>query len=76
MQLTFKQKETLLYKYNKCLTHVKIGEDFIKKPISKYKKTNFKRDYFIRRGVRAKIKLTQYESIPFLSKGAVPSNFG
>jgi len=68
MQLTSKQKEILFYKYNKCLTHIQIGEYFNKKFISKYKKENNKRNYFIKRGIRAKIKLAQFESIPFLSK--------
>lgn len=60
-------KNRIVKGYKRALLHTKIGGEIKLKGASQYKKVTLRRRYLIRRGERAKLKLTQYESIPRLS---------
>lgn len=60
-------KTELIKKYQKAKLHFAIGESMKNKRV-KFNKQRRKRDYYIRRGLKAETRLTQLRSIPFLAK--------
>lgn len=60
-------KEKIVEKYFRALLHAQIGQDAgRRRPV--YRKSIRKQEYLARRGKRAEMQLTQFESIPFLAK--------
>lgn len=68
MKMDNNLKEKLIKDFRKLKLHAKIGEEMKKHLKPKYKKQIRKIDYLVRRGERTKTRLTQLQSIPFLSK--------